>query len=243
MARILVTGASAGLGLLTATSLSDAGHEVILHARTPGRIEQPGLLRRMHGVVYGDLADLDQTCQVAEQVNQFGRLHAVIHNAGVIDGPDLFAVNVVAPFVLTALLEPPARTIVLSSSMHFSGTPGWLGERIAGRRRATYSDSKLDATALAMAIARRWPGVLAHAVDPGWVPTRMGGPSAPDDLTEGHRTQEWLATAAEGQIHPRTGGYWNHHTPRQPHPAILDPEVQNDLIQCLEKRTGISLPG
>ncbi|WP_415125038.1 hypothetical protein [Microbacterium sp.] len=62
----------------------------------------------------------------------------------------------------------------------------------------------------ATALARRWPDVLAHAVDPGWVPTRMGGRSAPDSLDEGRRTQEWLAAADAEAITPRTGGYWCH---------------------------------
>lgn len=242
MSRILVTGASTGLGRLTALSLAQDGHEVILHARNPSRVEDAALLGRVYGVVYGDLGDLDQTRRVANEVNGFGRLEAVIHNAGVIDGSELAAVNFVAPFVLTALMEPPARAIVLSSSMHRSGTPRHLADWIAGLRDMTYSDSKLYVTALAMAIAHRWPTVLTHAVDPGWVPTRMGGPSATDDLTEGHRTQEWLATTGDAQIQPRTGGYWHHRRVQKPHPAALDRSFQDEVIRCLEDRTLEALP-
>ncbi|MFT3877474.1 MAG: SDR family NAD(P)-dependent oxidoreductase [Propioniciclava sp.] len=241
--RILVTGASAGLGWLTATTLADAGHQVVLHARHAGRLEDAGIIDRMHGVVFGDLASADATAHVAEEADGFGPFDAVIHNAGVIDGPDLVAVNVVAPFLLTALMTPPARMIVLSSSMHLSGSSRQPAAGVSGRRRLSYSDTKLYVTAFTMAIARRWPQVMTHAVCPGWVPTRMGGPSATDDLTEGHRTQEWLATAAPGDITPRTGGYWHHLTVRNPHPATLERRVQDELIDALEKRTGLVLPG
>ena len=46
---------------------------------------------------------------------------------------------------------------------------------------------------LAKAIARKWHGVYANAVNPGWVPTKMGGAGAPDDLQKGAETQSWLA--------------------------------------------------
>lgn len=242
MSRFLVTGASAGLGLLTATSLADAGHDVVMHARNPDRIIDGNVLDRMHGVVYGDLADDAETRHVAEQADRYGPFDAVIQNAGVIDGPEVVAVNVVAPYLLTALMTPPARMVVLSSSMHRSGSSRHARAAIMGERAASYSDSKLFVTAFALAIAKRWPGTLAHAVDPGWVPTRMGGPSATDNLTEGHRTQEWLATASPSLIHPRSGGYWYHRSAGSPHPAALDPEFQDEIIDALEERTGVALP-
>lgn len=242
MSLILVTGASAGLGFLTATSLVDAGHNVVLHARNPHRITQPNVLSRVHGTVYGDLSDDDQTRRVAEEANQFGRFDAVIHNAGVIEGPELVGVNVVAPYLLTALMGRPKRIIVLSSSMHRSGSPHRLRTEVfSGHNAITYSDSKLYVTALALCIARRWPDVLAHAVDPGWVPTRMGGPSATDDSTEGHRTQEWLATADATSVRPHTGGYWHHGKTQRPHPAANDPAIQHELLTVLEATTGVFL--
>ena len=237
MARILVTGASTGLGLLTARSLVGQGHEVVLHARTAERIEETSLLGQLVGTIYGDLADLDAVRRIADEANGLTPLDAVIHNAGVIDGPDL-----VAPYALSALMERPARAIVLSSSMHRGGSPHHVTDAITGRREASYSDTKLWATALFLGVARRWPGVLAHAVDPGWVPTRMGGPSASDDLTHGHRTQEWLAVAPEDDIDPQTGGYWHHYQVRRPHPAALDAPFQDELVAAIEARTGIALP-
>ncbi|MDN4614122.1 SDR family NAD(P)-dependent oxidoreductase [Leifsonia sp. F6_8S_P_1B] len=234
---ILVTGASTGLGLATAEALAAAGHRVVLHARRADRLTTPAVAERMHAVVLGDLSDADATVDVARQANALGRFDAVIHNAGVIDGP-VTAVNVIAPYLLMASLTPPDRSIVLSSGMHRSGSPDL--DR-AFRGRGDYSTSKLLVTTLAFALARR-SRILSHAVDPGWVPTRMGGRGAPDSLEEGHRTQEWLATADPAGIEPRTGGYWYHRQPRAPHPATVDPAFQDALVERLSRVTGLELP-
>jgi NAD(P)-dependent dehydrogenase (short-subunit alcohol dehydrogenase family) len=163
---------------------------------------------------------------------------AVIHNAGVLNGPDVLAVNTVAPFVLTAIMRKPRRLIYLSSSMHRSGSTTLRG-LAPETARATYEDSKLCITALAAAVANRWADTVSHAVDPGWVPTRMGGPGATDDLDAGHATQVWLATGED--IDPHTGGYWYHRHPQRPHPATKDAAFQTELITTLEAHTGIML--
>ena len=234
---ILVTGASTGLGLATAETLARAGHQVVLHARRPDRITDASVRERMHALVFGDLSDDAETRDVARRAAEFGRFDAVIHNAGVIDGP-VTAVNVIAPYILMATLPAPQRSIVLSSGMHLSGSAD-LDRAFAGR--GDYSTSKLLVTALAMAVADRTT-TLSHAVDPGWVPTRMGGRGAPDDLEEGHRTQEWLATADASEIRPVTGGYWHHRQTRKPHPATVDPAFQAALIERLADLTGLALP-
>ena len=243
MALILITGAATGLGLATAHALVADGHEVVIHARNPSRLTD-GAVAGMRGVITGDLADQDQTRGVAEQANAVGRFDVVIHNAGVLASPEVYAVNVIAPYLLTTLIGPPQRSLVLSSSMHRSGetdldvltTPG------AGTHPRAYDTSKLLVTTLTMALARRRPEELWHAVDPGWVPTKMGGPDASDDLAEGHRTQHWLATAAVEEITPRTGGYWHHRHTRRPHPAALDADFQTSLLSRLAGITGVTLP-
>jgi NAD(P)-dependent dehydrogenase (short-subunit alcohol dehydrogenase family) len=108
-------------------------------------------------------------------------------------------VNVVATYLLTALIHPPQRLVYISSGMHRGGHP----DVTRLHRSGTYSDSKLFVTTLAIAVARLWPAVMSNAVDPGWVPTRMGGPGASDDLRLGHLTQVWLATSDARD----TGGY------------------------------------
>ncbi|MEV8212860.1 SDR family NAD(P)-dependent oxidoreductase [Leifsonia sp. NPDC077715] len=233
---ILVTGASAGLGLATADALARDGQQVVLHARRPDRLTDRAVAERMHALLFGDLAAPSAVLDVARQANDLGRFDAVIHNAGVIDGP-VTAVNVIAPYLLMASLAPPARSIVLSSGMHRSGSSD-LDRAFAGR--GDYSTSKLLVTTLAMWLADN-TDTLSHAVDPGWVPTRMGGRGAPDSLEDGHRTQEWLATADAGSIDPVTGGYWYHRQARAPHPAATDPAFQVRLVERLAEVTGVEL--
>ena len=232
MSTVLVTGASGGLGLASARELAGAGHDVVLHVRRRERVEDPAVLDTVADVVEADLSDLDATVDLAERVNALGRLDAVIHNAGVMSGPEVVPVNVVAPYVLSALLDAPGRSVFLSSSMHLSGR--------ADVGASSYSDSKLVVTALAAAVARLWPDVLSHAVDPGWVPTKMGGPGAPDDLRLGHLTQEWLATSDDARART-TGGYWYHQQRAEPHPAVQDRAFQDRLLAELARVTGLTL--
>ena len=239
MALILITGASTGLGLAAARTLTEAGHEVVVHTRSIDGL--PDL--ELRGSVHGDLSRLDETVVAAEQAEAFGRFDAVVHNAGVYRDPGALQVNTVAPYLLTALMSKPRRLIYLSSGYHLDGSTDLdavdFGETRA--RPGAYEDSKLYETALAFAVARRWADTVAHVVDPGWVPTRMGGPGAPGDLEEGHRTQEWLATAPDEAIVPRTGGYWHHRRIARSHPAASDPDFQYELIGRLEAHTGVKL--
>jgi NAD(P)-dependent dehydrogenase (short-subunit alcohol dehydrogenase family) len=145
-------------------------------------------------------------------------------------------VNTVAPYMLTALMDKPARLVYLSSSMHRTGSTD-LRRLTAGT--ASYDDSKLWVTTLSQAFASRWEGTSSHAVDPGWVPTRMGGAGASDDLTAGHQTQVWLATSHDAAA--GTGGYWYHRRAQTSHPASRDAEFQAHLVRVLESHTGVPL--
>jgi NAD(P)-dependent dehydrogenase (short-subunit alcohol dehydrogenase family) len=243
VARIFITGSAGGLGLNAARALLQLGHEVVLHARDEPRLASAGAVRdQAVGTVVGDLADLTEAAGVAEQAGHFGPFDAVIHNAGVFSGNQVFAVNTVAPYLLTALMARPRRIVYLSSGMHRSGTPdlGGIDWTNTATRPAAYSDSKLYVTALAAAVAERWPDVESNAVDPGWVPTRMGGRSAPDDLELGHVTQVWLATRSSADDHV-SGGYWFHRQRREPHPAVKDAAFQAELLDALERHTGFAL--
>jgi NAD(P)-dependent dehydrogenase (short-subunit alcohol dehydrogenase family) len=154
----------------------------------------------------------------------------------------MLPVNVVAPYLLTGLIRRPKRLVYLSSSMHRGGRARLTGMDWTGRHESgSYSDSKLFVTALAFAVARRWPDVLSNAVDPGWVPTAMGGPGAPDDVELGHRTQEWLAVSDDPDA-LTTGGYWHHQTLLEPHPACRDTRFQDELLKELARLTDVQLP-
>jgi NAD(P)-dependent dehydrogenase (short-subunit alcohol dehydrogenase family) len=256
MARIFITGSTDGLGRAAARTLLDDGHRVVLHARTPARAASvDDLAVRAAGVVVGDLASAEETGRVADQVNAIGRMDAVIHNAAIfIDARRVatpeghartLAVNVLAPYVLTAAIDRPSRLVYMASGMHRDGDASlrdidWSARRWSGVQ--AYSDSKLFIVALALAVARQWPGVRSNAVDPGWVPTRMGGPGAPDNLELGHVTQVWLAASDE----PEAGGsgeYWYHQRRHAPAPAAADERFQDALLGELTRLTGVRLPG
>ena len=244
MARVFITGSADGLGRLAAQALLDDGHEVVVHARSHDRLTAVSdLVDRGAAAVVGDLADVDQTRSIAGQVNDLDRMDAVIHNAGVYTGAHVLPVNVIAPYLLTALIDRPKRLVYLSSGMHRSGRPSLTGmDWSGGSRMGSYSDSKLFVTTLAAAVARLWPDVLSNAVDPGWVPTRMGGRGAPDDLRLGHLTQEWLATSEDAGART-SGGYWHHQRRIEPHPAVHDRRFQDQLLDDLAHFTGTRLTG
>jgi NAD(P)-dependent dehydrogenase (short-subunit alcohol dehydrogenase family) len=240
--RVLVTGSADGLGRAAALELQKAGHRVVVHVRSRARLSAVAdLLEAGAEVVVGDLNDLTQVREVAEQANEIGRMDAVIHNAGVSGGPAVLPVNVVAPYVLTASVHRPDRLVYLSSGMHRGGRPRLSGVDWSGSHAtASYSDSKLFVTAFSAAVARLWPEVLSNAVDPGWVPTRMGGPSAPDDLRLGHLTQEWLATSNDPEV-LTSGGYWHHQRRVDPHQSVCDEQFQRQLLDALADFTGARL--
>jgi NAD(P)-dependent dehydrogenase (short-subunit alcohol dehydrogenase family) len=256
MARVFITGSSDGLGRMAAQLLIEQGHQAVLHARNQQRGEQamaaaPGA----ETVVIGDLSSIAQTRGVAEQVNALGGFDAVIHNAGVgyqeprriatEDGlPQVFAVNTLAPYILTALIAKPKRLVYLSSGLHRNGDPSlndlaW--EQRTWNGTQAYSDSKFHDVLLAFAVARRWTDVLSNALEPGWVPTKMGGAAAPDDLDQGHRTQVWLAVSHD-RAAKVTGEYFFHEKLRAPKPETRDLEKQEKLLEACRKFSGVEMP-
>ena len=255
MARVFITGSSTGLGLLAGQLLIRQGHAVTLHARTEARaVQVKARVPDAEGVVVGDLTTIAGMRHVAAQAEATGRFDAVVHNAVVgyreprIETPDglehVFAVNVLAAYLLTALLTPPDRLVYLSSGMHRGGRLdlddlAWRRRRWSGSQ--AYSDSKLADTLLAFGVARRWPSVRSNAVDPGWVPTRMGGPGAPDDLAQGVATQAWLAVADDPAALV-TGRYVHHQRARSPAPQALDTTLQDALLDRCADISAVPLP-
>jgi len=255
MSRVFITGSSDGLGLLAARLLASQAHQVTLHARNDARAADAGrALPQAEAVVVGDLSSIEQMRRVATQVNALGRYDAVIHNVGVgyreprvetADGlSHVFAVNVLAPYLLTALITPPGRLVYLSSGMHRGGDARLDDPQSKARRwngSQAYSDSKLLDVVLAFAVARRWPGVLSNALEPGWVPTKMGGPGAPDDLRLGAVTQAWLATSDDPAA-TVTGQYFRHQKPHGVHPAARRADLQDALLSYCADISGTPLP-
>ena len=254
MGKIFITGSADGLGLAAAQNLARAGHDVILHARSRERSQTiSSTLAGSHHIVIGDLSSADDIRSLAKQVNEIGRMDAIIHNAGVYTEASrgatpeghagVLAVNTLAPYILTALIERPGRLVYLSSGLHRGGE-GSLND-IDWTRRSwdpakAYAESKLHVAALACAVARLWPETLSNAVDPGWVPTKMGGPNASDDLEMGHQTQVWLAVENDREA-MTSGGYWYHRQRQRPSPAVEDVRFQDSLIARLSEMTGVYL--
>jgi NAD(P)-dependent dehydrogenase (short-subunit alcohol dehydrogenase family) len=255
MSKVLITGSSDGLGLTAAQRLVAAGHEVVLHARNEGRAGHAQTAApKAYGVVVGDLASISETRGLADQANRLGPFDAVIHNAGVgdrerrsetVDGLEhIFAINVLAPYLLTALIERPGRLVYLSSGLHRSGDPDptdlqWKRRRWNGFQ--AYSDSKLFDVVLAFALARRWPAVRSNAVDPGWVATKMGGRGAPDNLDLGSETQAWLAVSEEPAAMV-SGTYFYHQGRQDTHPAARDVTIQDGLLAICQELTDTPMP-
>lgn len=253
MRHVFITGSTDGLGRAAAQTLMDGGHRVVLHARSLERASAlAALAPRSAGVVVGDLSSAVEIRRIADQVNAIGRMDTIIHNAGTYLEPTraatpegharTLAVNTLAPYILTALIERPGRLVYLSSGMHRGGGSlrdiDWQ-ERPWNPSQA-YSESKLYVAALAFVVARHWPDVLSNAVNPGWVPTKMGGPGAPDDLEMGHLTQTWLAVSDDPGA-TVSGGYWFHRQQQEPAAEVTDAGFQDQLVVKLAALTGVSL--
>src|SRR5258708_37390289 len=155
----------------------DEGHDVVLHARSRERAASvSGLAPRAAGVVIGDLASAAGTRGVAGQVNEVGRMDAVIHNAGIFLEPSrgptaeghatTLAVNTLAPYILTALIGRPGRLIYLSSGMHHGGAGALRGidPTQHGQDAAqAYPQTTLHVVAPSLASAGALPGGLRNA--------------------------------------------------------------------------------
>jgi NAD(P)-dependent dehydrogenase (short-subunit alcohol dehydrogenase family) len=148
-----------------------SGHQADLHARNDARANDARkAVPKAEAIVVGDLATIAGAKDVARQVNALGRFDAVIHNAAVgyredhrltSDGlPHVFAINMLAPYLLTALIERPKRLVYLSSGMHDRAHANL--DDILWRKRhwdgsGAYAESKLHDVMLAFAVGRLSP--------------------------------------------------------------------------------------
>lgn len=266
MARIFITGSSDGIGLLTAKRFVADGHQVVLHARNAKRAREteaacPGAA----AVLIGDLSNIAETKALAAQAQALledrpgARFDAVIHNAGVYRGQDnavsrdsgfprLFVVNTLAPYILAVSMTSPLprRLVFISSSMHYGGRP----KLDTMPRSVTYSDSKLHSVMMAKAFARRWGKSIDVSVsaDPGWVPTKLGGRSAPDSIEDAVATYVTVALGegeAKGSGDGAGGGvsgkYFVNSRMARPQPVADDEALQDELLAKLASLSGVPM--
>jgi NAD(P)-dependent dehydrogenase (short-subunit alcohol dehydrogenase family) len=256
MSRIFISGSSAGLGLMAAELLSSQGHQIVLHARNAERAaDTRRALPNAEAAVTGDVETIAGAKDVAAQVNALGQFDAVIHDAAVgyreghrvtADGlPHVFAINTLSAYILTALIDRPKRLVYLSSGMHHHANAN-LDDILWKKRNwngsSAYAESKLHDAMLAFAIARGWPDVFANSLEPGWVPTKMGGRGAPDDMDQAHRTQTWLAAGDDPKADV-TGHYFYHLKRREPNAQTHDTTLQDRLLAICTEISGVVLPG
>jgi NAD(P)-dependent dehydrogenase (short-subunit alcohol dehydrogenase family) len=255
MSRVFISGSSSGLGLMAADLLVSKGHNIVLHARNAKRADEARQrLPQAEAIVVGDIETIASAQDLAAQVNALGLFDAVIHNAavGYSEGhrvtadslPHVFAINTLSAYILTALIERPKRLVYLSSGMHHHADAN-LDDILWKKRRwngsTAYAESKLHDAMLAFAIARRWSDVFSNSLEPGWVPTKMGGPGAPDDLDQAHLTQVWLADGDDPQADV-TGQYFYHLKRMEPNPEAHDVALQDRLIGICSDISGVALP-
>ncbi len=256
MARIFITGSADGLGSMAAKLLVSEGHLVVLHARNTERGREA--LSKVPGaekVLTADLSSMEETKKLATEVNSTGGFDAVIHNAGIYNKVSgnpinrdflqmMVTINALAPYILTCLIHKPKRLIYLSSGMHSQGDPGLDILTSITKARGiyqTYSDTKLHDLILSKAVARKWPDVYSNAVDPGWVPTKMGGSGAPDDLEKGFQTQAWLAVSNDDLA--KVSGHYFYHQKLKKYLSDADNvKIQDRFLALCEQITGIHFP-
>jgi NAD(P)-dependent dehydrogenase (short-subunit alcohol dehydrogenase family) len=255
MARILITGSADGLGRMAAKILVAQGHRVVLHARNEQRgREAMATVPGAEMVLLADLSVIAEMNKLAAEANALGTFDAIIHNAALgyqeqdrgntPDGlPPLFAVNSLAPYVLTCLMNRPKRLVYMSSGLHTQGDASlrdlaWNERRWSGY--AAYADSKFHDLILAFAVARHRPDVLSNAVEPGWVATKMGGPNAPDNLQKGAETQAWLAVSED--VEEVSGRYFYHQREKSFLRNASDVETQERFLAACKAISGVNFP-
>ena len=272
----VVTGATSGIGKAAAAALARQGAEVIVVGRDPGRAEATAAAIQAGGapppkVEIADLARLDQVRALAGRLNQtLDRVDVLINNAGLVlnerrvtpDGYEyVFAVNHLAPFLLTNLLRPkltasaPARVITVSSDAHTAARldlddpnleHGWSSWR-------SYSNSKLANILFTRELARRLDGtgVTANCLHPGVVRTGFGRDARPlmrVGITiarpfmlspeRGADTIVYLASSPD--VAAKTGGYYVKREPREPSAAARDDGLARGLWETSERLTGLA---
>ena len=250
MSRIFITGSSDGIGLSAAKLLSEQGHTVVLHARNADRASTTQKAIPSAKVLIGDLRSISETKKLGQEANALGPYDSIIHNAGIGFGATssreitsegisaVFAVNTLAPYILTCIMNRPKRLLYMSSDSHYGGDNSLRNLKTSH----SYGDSKLHDMMLANAFARRWDGTQVVSMHPGWVRTKMGGSMAPGGIGEPTKAlAEWAA--GEGKLAKlRTGCFFSPRGEERPDEAAADVEKQEELLKICGDVSGVDIP-
>lgn len=269
MRRILITGATDGIGRRTAEVLASDGGELLVHGRSADKVaalvEQ---LRALPGVgtitgVVADLADLEQVRAMAAELDRLDRLDVLINNAGVFmktrelspQGHErTWAVNVLAPVLLAHLLVPRlraseegGRVIDVASVAHLRGSLAWDDLELAQRYSpySAYAQSKLALVMLDREFALRCEGrPIAVSLHPGVVSTKLlregFGMQGSDSLTEGAATSVWLARVPAERLRPHSGDYFVRREVSPVHPLVRDAVARGRLYAQVCRSLGLT---
>lgn len=255
MARIFITGSSDGIGQAAAKILADQGHSVVLHARNADRAASAkSAVPKAEAVLVGDLRLISETKKLAEDANKLGSgsFDAIIHNAGIGYGSTssreitsdkisaVFAVNTLAPYILTGLMnKPKARLLYMSSDSHYGGDESLRNVT----QSHSYGDTKLHNVMLANAFSRRWGDHLqVVSMHPGWVRTKMGGTMAPGGSdTPAKALAEW-ATGKGKLASLKTGSFFTPRGEDTTHRGAGNVSKQEELLKICQEVSGVSIP-
>ncbi|MBG9987751.1 SDR family NAD(P)-dependent oxidoreductase [Aerococcaceae bacterium DSM 111176] len=233
---ILITGSTDGIGLMTAQYLKSRGHTVIGHARNQQRANDLyDILPAIDDILIADFTQLSEVEQFAKDSQRFKNFDTIIHNAGIHGGTNLFSVNVVAPYVLTLLMDKPKQLIYLSSMDH-----GWGKYNLDNikQNKVSYADTKLHIAMIALAFDQAYPEIQINPIEPGWVPTNMGGQGAPDDMAISYMTQVNLI---EEKINYSGTLLVDSKPVKNPNSTLLNPDALTELMDYLAERTGLTV--
>ncbi|MBF6589643.1 MAG: SDR family oxidoreductase [Ktedonobacterales bacterium] len=273
----LVTGANAGLGFVTAEALAARGARVILVGRDAARTQAAATRMRQRtgsqaiDVLLADLSAQARVRQLAQEVlERYDRLYVLVNNAGAlfttrqvtVDGLErTFALNHLAPFLLTNLLlerlrtSAPARIITVASAAHVGARIPFddlQQERHRYRGLTVYGQSKLANILFTYELARRLAGtrLTANTLHPGFVATgfaRNNGAAARIGMTllrpimigpeRGARTAIYLATAPE--VADISGRYFANRKPTESSLASYDQDAARRLWEVSARLTGL----
>jgi len=253
MARIFITGSSDGIGQAAAKVLADKGHQVTLHARNSDRAASAQkAVPNAEGCLIGTLDSIAETKKLAEDANKSGTFDTVIHNAGIGYGATadrritddkisaVFAVNTLAPYILTCLMnKPKSRLLFMSSDSHYGGD----GSLRDVTQTHSYGDTKLHDVMLANAFARRWTDIQVISMHPGWIRTKMGGSAAPGSLDKpGSAIADWAA--GQGPLAKlKSGSFCTTSGADSTNPGAGVESKQEELLKICKEVSGVWVPG